>query len=252
MVKKNADNAKLSQDASNTCHEAALNGKKVVDSVIDSIDAIHLSNGDIARQVEANDQHISEIVKLISEIENKTKIINDIVFQTKLLSFNASVEAARAGEHGKGFAVVAEEVGKLAEMSGNAAKEISQMLHGSIEKVEQIVRESKIKVGEQIAIGKGKVENGASTAKESGEVLDGIVKNVDKMNQMVSEISTASHEQAQGIQEINKAIAQMDQVTSQNAGASQHVATTAKQLTSEAESLHALVEALARTVQGSK
>ena len=72
---------------------------------------------------------------LISEIGNKTKVINDIVFQTKLLSFNASVEAARAGEHGKGFSVVAEEVGNLAHMSGNSAKEITQLLESSINRV---------------------------------------------------------------------------------------------------------------------
>jgi methyl-accepting chemotaxis protein len=76
-------------------------------------------------QINYSNEQMSEIVKVIQEIETKTKVINDIVFQTKLLSFNASVEAARAGEQGKGFAVVAEEVGNLAQMSGNAAKEIS-------------------------------------------------------------------------------------------------------------------------------
>jgi methyl-accepting chemotaxis protein len=86
----------------------------------------------------SNDE-ISSIVKVIAEIGDKTKVINDIVFQTKLLSFNASVEAARAGEQGKGFAVVAEEVGNLATMSGKAAEEISSMLGDSMGKVELIV-----------------------------------------------------------------------------------------------------------------
>lgn len=100
--------------------------------MIHSITEISESNDRIMSQVADGNRKISEIVQVISEIGNKTKVINDIVFQTKLLSFNASVEAARAGEHGKGFAVVAEEVGNLAQMSGNAAKEISDMLNGSV------------------------------------------------------------------------------------------------------------------------
>ena len=79
-----------------------------------------------------------EILGYIKSIEEKTKVINDIVFQTKLLSFNASVEAARAGEQGKGFAVVAEEVGNLATMSGTSAEEISKLLESSISHIESI------------------------------------------------------------------------------------------------------------------
>jgi hypothetical protein len=89
---------------------------------------IQETNKKLVDDVLEGNRKISEIVELVKEIGNKTKVINDIVFQTKLLSFNASVEAARAGEHGKGFAVVAEEVGNLASMSGQASKEISALL----------------------------------------------------------------------------------------------------------------------------
>jgi methyl-accepting chemotaxis protein len=220
--------------------------------MISSIDEINRSNTDIMTQIESSNQQISDIVKVISEIGNKTKVINDIVFQTKLLSFNASVEAARAGEHGKGFAVVAEEVGNLAQMSGNAAKEISQMLEGSIQKVEGIVNETKSSVEKLVVVGKEKVQTGTTTAKQCGEVLDEIVKSVTEVNQMIGEISTASREQAQGVQEINKAMSQMDQVTQQNAASSQEIAGAAEQLASQAESLRTMVEGLMKTVEGRK
>ena len=252
MVHKNADNAKRSQEVSLISNDTALKGKQVVESMIQSIDDINRSNNDIMQQIESSNHQISEIVKVISEIGSKTKVINDIVFQTKLLSFNASVEAARAGEHGKGFAVVAEEVGNLAQMSGNAAKEISQMLEGSIKKVEGIVGDTKSKVEKLVILGKEKVQTGTTTARRCGEVLDEIVKNVNEVNSMISEISTASSEQAQGVQEINKAMGQMDQVTQQNATASQGVAGAAEQLTTQADSLRNLVQGLLHTVQGAK
>ena len=99
-------------------------GSRGTDEVNRSIDEIKETNGRILRQMEKGNRELGSIVKIISEIGDKTEIIDDIVFQTKLLSFNASIEAARAGENGRGFAVVAEEVGNLAQMSGNASKDM--------------------------------------------------------------------------------------------------------------------------------
>jgi methyl-accepting chemotaxis protein len=146
MVQTNADAAGNSTQVSSRSKEAANLGKQKVVSMIASINEISASNEEIATEMKNNSRDISGIVKVISEIGEKTKVINDIVFQTKLLSFNASVEAARAGEHGKGFAVVAEEVGNLAAMSGKAAHEITEMLDSSIEKVTDIVEATKEKV----------------------------------------------------------------------------------------------------------
>lgn len=91
-------------------------------------------------EITTNAESLQRIVGLINDIQAKTKVINDIVFETRLLSFNASIEAARAGVHGKGFAVVAEEVGKLATMSGKAADEIRQLLENSTREVSLVVR----------------------------------------------------------------------------------------------------------------
>ncbi len=250
MVGRNAENAKRSQTISESSHQAATRGKDVVQEMIGSIHMISQSNDDIFRQIESSNREISEIVQLISEIGNKTKVINDIVFQTKLLSFNASVEAARAGEHGKGFAVVAEEVGNLAAMSGKASKDISDMLGESIAKVQRIVDGSTSKVEGLIQVGKGKVETGTVVAQKCGQVLDEIVENVGELKKMVQEISIASSEQAQGVQEINKAMASLDQVTHRNSGASQKSSSAAQELSEQAVRLKELVSSLALQFRG--
>ena len=110
MVQNNVSETQNSQVISKTVNEQ-MNDLKVA-----------------MKEIEESNVHIEELSEVIGEIASKTKIIDDIVFQTKLLSFNASVEAERAGEHGRGFAVVAQEVGNLAQMSGKAALEISQIV----------------------------------------------------------------------------------------------------------------------------
>jgi methyl-accepting chemotaxis protein len=243
MVGKNAENAKRSAGVSEASHQAATRGKDVVQEMIGSIHEISQSNDEIFKQVEQSNREISEI-------GNKTKVINDIVFQTKLLSFNASVEAARAGEQGKGFAVVAEEVGNLAAMSGKAAKDISDMLAESLSKVEGIVNNTASRVESLIQSGKSKVDAGTQVAQKCGQVLDEIVGNVGDLKRMVQEISTASHEQAQGVEEITKAMSQLDQVTHRNSSASQKSSEAAHQLSGQAVELKALVAALTFQVRG--
>lgn len=250
MVQKNAENAQRTSDLATSSSNSAEKGKQVVREMIVAIDDISISNNTIMEQIDASNQQISDIVRVIAEIGEKTKVINDIVFQTKLLSFNASVEAARAGEHGKGFAVVAEEVGNLAQMSGNAAMEISSMLENSIQKVEGIVTQTKQKVGTLVSDGRTKVEVGSRIAKECGVVLEEIVNNVSSVTQMANEISTACQEQAQGVQEITKAMNQLDQVTQTNAATSEEAASAAEELSSQADSLRSVVGVLIKTIKG--
>jgi methyl-accepting chemotaxis protein len=250
MVQKNAENARRTSQLASDSHKSAEKGKEVVRDMMKAIDEISTSNNTIKLQIDESNQQISDIVKVISEIGNKTKVINDIVFQTKLLSFNASVEAARAGEHGKGFAVVAEEVGNLAQMSGNAAKEISEMLEGSIKKVEGIVYDTKQKVTALMQAGNHKVESGTRIAQDCGSVLNEIVENVNSVTQMAHEISTACHEQALGVQEITKAMSQLDQVTQTNAATSEEVASSAEELSAQSESLLSAVHVLVKVING--
>lgn len=252
MISSNTENANFSSKVSVQSLDTAEKGKQVVNHMIDAIGDINNSNQGIMSQIDETNKEIEKIVHIINEIGNKTKVINDIVFQTKLLSFNASVEAARAGEHGKGFSVVAEEVGNLANMSGKAAQEITQMLESSIRTVENIAKDSKEKIGVLLAASKTKVESGVSIAKESEQVLHEIVDSVASVTKMISDISHASNEQAQGVQEINKAVAQLDQVTQQNTQGAAHAANAASELAHEAEQLNSLVQKLKSLIDGAK
>lgn len=251
MVNKNAESAADSSKLSEESRNQAERGKKTVEQMIQSMEDIHASNKNIQEEIQSNNQKISEIVVVIQEIGNKTKVINDIVFQTKLLSFNASVEAARAGEHGRGFSVVAEEVGNLAQMSGNAAKEISGLLDQSVAKVELIVTDTKAKVETLMSQARSTVDRGSDVARECGEILEQIVTNAGKLSDMVSNISLASQEQSHGVSEISKAIQELDRSTQINATATQQTATSASLLTTEVESLKAASMHLREVVEGS-
>lgn len=250
MVEKNRDAAEQSRKTSAESTRSSQTGKEAVDKMIQAIGEISDANADMAKQMEEGNREIEEIVKVIAEIGNKTKVINDIVFQTKLLSFNASVEAARAGEHGKGFAVVAEEVGNLAQVSGNAAKEISTMLEGGIKKVDQIVNATRSRLTTLTSSSKQRVEQGRSVAGQCGQALDAILTNVSSLDSLVTEISVASSEQAQGVGEVTKAMAQLDQVTQQNAIVAQQSASAGESLNNQSTSLNAIVSELKHMITG--
>ncbi|MDZ4677517.1 MAG: methyl-accepting chemotaxis protein [Oligoflexia bacterium] len=252
MVAKSVENANKSSATAGTSQIAANKGKSAVDDMIHAIEDINQSNDDIMKQVDASNLRITEIIKVIAEIGNKTKVINDIVFQTKLLSFNASVEAARAGEHGKGFAVVAEEVGNLAQMSGTAAREISDMLAASMQKVEGIVTETKTKVQGLIAVGKSKVESGTVVAKQCGGILEEIVTSVSAVNILISEILTASKEQEQGLNQITISMNQLDQVAHRNDVLAQSTSLASDQLSHQTKLLQSTVLSLEKIQHGSK
>lgn len=250
MVQKNADSSQRATELSEGSSKTAEKGKNIVNDMLKAIDDISSSNAGIMEQVELSNKEISNIVKVIKEIEDKTQVINDIVFQTKLLSFNASVEAARAGEHGKGFAVVAEEVGNLAQMSGDAALVISQMLDQSVKKVETIVKFSQENVGRMVLEGRKKVEVGSRIASECEKVLNDIVDSSSNVTLISNEISMATREQAVGAQEITKAMNQLDQVTQTNAATSEEVASVAEQLSTQAVVLKDMVGVLVKTIKG--
>jgi methyl-accepting chemotaxis protein len=138
---------------------------------------------------------MEEINVSSKKIVDITAVINEIAFQTNLLALNAAVEAARAGEQGRGFAVVASEVRNLSVRCGTAAKEISELIGDSVKKV----------------------ENGARLVNDSGQTLEDIVAQVKKVSDIISDISTASDQQALGVEEVNRAVVAMDTMTQQNA-----------------------------------
>lgn len=250
-IQKNSEATERSRDVSSDSISACEKGKKTVQEMMSAITDIESMNIAVSDQMADSNQQLVEMTKLIHDISNKTKVINEIVFQTKLLSFNASVEAARAGEYGKGFAVVAEEVGNLAKMSGEASKDISTLLDQSVQKVNHIVADSKTKVEQMIFTSKNKIKTGIDTAARCNEELETILHNVQEVDSMITEISTATREQSTGIREISSAFAQMEQVTQQNATAAQASASAGEQLKAQSDGLQMIVSDLNQIVFGS-
>lgn len=250
MVTKNAEGSRNAQDLAEKSNDEVKHGKDAVTSMLSAVAEIHRSNEAVEQQIEVSNRELTAITQIISAINEKTKVINDIVFQTKLLSFNASVEAARAGEHGKGFAVVAEEVGNLANMSGNAAKEIVQLLDNSIKKVDETVQQTKSRVGALISENKSKLDLGISTANTCGKILDSVEVSSDTLKQVIAEVATASQEQARGVEEIAKAMNQLDQVTQSNSTSANQGADVATQLNQQTLAIDGFVNDLTTLVTG--
>ena len=252
MVNTSVDSAQSSSVKAEESHSIATEGKGVVKEMIHSMEQIDKSNKDIMEEIKRSNERISSIVKVINEISQKTTVINDIVFQTKLLSFNASVEAARAGEHGKGFAVVAEEVGNLAQMSGKASNEISQILDESIKTVNAIINETNTNIQRLIDIGNIKVKDGVAVAGRCGKVLDEVVDNAALVKTMMNEVSIASKEQAEGVKNIALAMNQLDQTTLSNSSTANRSFQSSKELSLQAVELQETVYELEAEIFGRK
>jgi methyl-accepting chemotaxis protein len=250
MIAKSAANAGRSQDLATGSNAVASKGKQIVSQMLESMVGIKDSNAAILAAVAASNARVGDIVKVIGEIGAKTKVINEIVFQTKLLSFNASVEAARAGEHGKGFAVVAEEVGNLAQMSGNAAKDIADMLDASIRKVEEIVGETRSSLEKNASASLAQINTGSETAQQCGKIIDQVVSNITELNGLVTAVSQATHEQSQRVIEISSAMVQLDEATHSTAGMSEKTSQMATGLSTNARVLFAASAANDQIING--
>jgi methyl-accepting chemotaxis protein len=228
---------------------AADEGMNCMNEVMGSIGNISHGMEELLGKIEESHREIAEIVTIISAIGDKTKVINDIVFQTRLLSFNASVEAARAGEHGKGFAVVAEEVGKLAQMSGQSASEIGILLDSSTRKVHEIVGRAKEQTSRLVTTNKEQINIGNQTAKKCSNTLQEIRDNINMVNEMISKIAEASTEQGDGLKEISCAMSQLHDTTSFNSNIAQVTSKEAMKLDNQAKEQSFLIEDLSKLIK---
>ncbi len=194
--------SKLADKSSFHIHE----GKRVIDKMTKVVKDSNDSTQEIINTLKKNSEAINKMASNVKEIEVKTRVINDIVFQTKLLSFNASVEAARAGEQGKGFSVVAEEVGNLAAMSGEAAHGITGLISKSIGNVNVVLEESTAQINSVLLVGEKQTTETGEVASECLSSFDSVITSVKEVESHIKEISVAIEEQYRGIELIQEAI----------------------------------------------
>jgi methyl-accepting chemotaxis protein len=225
----NADLSQRTEAQASSLEETASSMEEMTATVKNNADNAAQANQLAAaarEQAERGGTVVGAAVAAMGEINASSKRISDIIsvideiaFQTNLLALNAAVEAARAGEQGRGFAVVASEVRNLASRSAEAAKEIKTLIKDSV----------------------GKVTEGTKLVDESGKALGEIVIRVKKVTDVMAEIASSSREQASGIEQVNKAITMMDDVTQQNAALVEEASAAAQALTEQASNLTQLI-----------
>ncbi|PHS19762.1 MAG: methyl-accepting chemotaxis protein [Kangiella sp.] len=218
----NTDLSQRTEEQASSLEETASSMEELTSTVKENSDAAKKANAlseTTMEQAESGGKVVEEAVIAMKEINNASREISDIIgvideiaFQTNLLALNAAVEAARAGDQGRGFAVVAAEVRNLAQRSASAAKDIKKLISNSVEKVNQ----------------------GTELVNDSGSKLAEIVDSVRNVTGLVGEIANASQQQANGIEEVNQAITQMDSMTQENSALVEQAAAAAEALTEQA------------------
>ncbi|WP_136526153.1 methyl-accepting chemotaxis protein [Geomonas ferrireducens] len=225
----NADLSQRTEEQASALEETASSMEELTSTVKQNAD-----NAQAANQLAINasgvavkgGEVINRVVRTMESITDSSKKISDIIgvidgiaFQTNILALNAAVEAARAGEQGRGFAVVAAEVRSLAQRSAAAAKEIKSLIEDSV----------------------SKVQDGSRLVEEAGRTTQDIVTSIKRVTDIMAEISAASIEQSSGIEQVNTAITQMDDVTQQNAALVEEAAAAAESLEEQAQQLVSVV-----------
>ncbi len=227
----NADLSQRTEEAASNLQQTASSMHQLTGTVRQSADAAAQANqlaASAAQAAERGGQVVAEVVSNMNDISASSRKIGDIIgvidgiaFQTNILALNAAVEAARAGEQGRGFAVVAGEVRSLAQRSAEAAREIKGLIGASVEKV----------------------DSGARLVNDAGATMGDIVGSVRRVSDIIGEITAGAAEQRDGIDQVNRAIGQLDQMTQQNAALVEESAAAADSMKRQAEHLAEVVSA---------
>jgi methyl-accepting chemotaxis protein-1 (serine sensor receptor) len=221
----NADLSSRTESQASSLEETASSMEELTSTVKQNAENARQANqlvGSTAEVAVKGGRVVGQVVDTMASIKDSSRKISDIIgvidgiaFQTNILALNAAVEAARAGEQGRGFAVVASEVRNLAQRSAGAAKEIKALIEDSV----------------------GKVDAGGRLVDEAGKTMDEIVSSVKRVTDIMGEIAAASQEQSTGIEQVNQAITQMDNVTQQNSALVEEAAAAAESLQDQAGKL---------------
>lgn len=225
----NQDLSQRTEEQASNLQQTAASMEEIAGTVRNNADTTKQANS-LAQQASAaavrGGEAVGAVVATMHDISGASKKVADIIgvidaiaFQTNILALNPAVEAARAGEQGRGFAVVAGEVRSLAGRAADAAKEIKSLIGMSVEKVEAGLRQ----------------------VDEAGVSMDGIVDQVRRVTELISEIATATDEQSRGISQVGDAVLQLDQVTQQNAALVEESAAAADSLQQQAAKLAEVV-----------
>ena len=226
----NQDLSARTEQAASNLEETAASMEELTSTVRQSADAARQANQLAASAAEIavrGGQVVGQVVTTMDEINHSSKKISDIIgvidgiaFQTNILALNAAVEAARAGEQGRGFAVVAGEVRNLAQRSAEAAKEIKNLIGASVDRVEA----------------------GSRLVADAGQTMSEIVGSVQRVSDIIGEITAAAGEQSDGIGQVNVAVTQLDQMTQQNAALVEQSAAAAESLKDQASRLTEVIK----------
>jgi methyl-accepting chemotaxis protein len=229
IAQGNADLSQRTEEQASSLEETAASMEELTSTVKQNADNARQANQLAASASEVAAKGgavVGEVVSTMDAISASSKKIADIIsvidgiaFQTNILALNAAVEAARAGEQGRGFAVVASEVRNLAQRSAGAAKEIKELITDSV----------------------GKVDSGTKLVADAGNTMAEVVASVKRVTDIMAEITAASLEQSSGIEQVNQAIVQMDQVTQQNAALVEESAAAAESMEEQAKQLSTVV-----------
>jgi methyl-accepting chemotaxis protein len=225
----NQDLSTRTEQTASNLQQAASSMEQLTGTVKQSADSARHANQLAASAAEVaarGGSVVAQVVATMDEINTSSKKISDIIgvidgiaFQTNILALNAAVEAARAGEQGRGFAVVASEVRSLAQRSAEAAKEIKGLIGASVDRV----------------------ESGSKLVADAGSTMSEIVASVQRVSDIIGEITAASAEQSDGISQVNTSVTQLDQMTQQNAALVEQSAAAAESLRDQAEKLAGVV-----------